>query len=196
MKNILENPFDTLKLWLKTASQNSAVKEPAAMVLSTVGDLKPDSRVVLAKEVCDDGIIFYTNTLSVKGKQLSQNSQCHLLFYWDSLSRQVRMQGKVSLIDREKTIEYWETRSRQSQLSQWVSKQSQFLESRNLLESLVQKADQEFEGRKIPCPKNWSGYFVSIDQVEFWQEREHRLHDRFLFTQNKNGDWKSQRLYP
>jgi len=192
----IKDPFDKLKEWMKQATQNSEIKEPTAMVLSTVQGVQPDSRVVLAKEICKDGIIFYTNIFSQKGQQLHQNPHCSLLFYWDSLFRQIRMQGKVSLVSRQKTLEYWKTRSKESQMSQWVSKQSHFLENRNCLELLVQKAQKEFEGKPVPCPENWSGYFVFIESFEFWQGRDHRLHDRVVCNQNKDGSWSSQRLYP
>ena len=105
------------------------------------------------------------------------------------------MHGKASLISREKTNEYWKTRPRQSQLSQWVSQQSEFLESRDFLEKQVNEAEKKFKDKEVPCPPKWSGYFVSVNQFEFWEGKDHRLHDRFLWTL-KGENWLSQRLYP
>ncbi len=192
-----KNPFEILKIWMEEAKAHPSIKEPTAMVLSTVDSHSfPCSRVVLVKEITQTSLIFYTNTKSQKGKHLAQNANCSLLFYWDPLFRQVKLQGKTQLIPREKTIKYWESRSRESQLSQWISKQSTPVESREILISKIEEAKKQFIDQSIPCPEDWSGYSVSIQRIEFWQGRDHRLHDRFLFSKVKDKTWNIQRLYP
>ena len=192
-----KDPFKILQKWMEFAQKSESIKEPTAVVLSTLnGGGGVDSRVVLAKELTPKGLIFYTNTQSQKGCQLTQNPLCSLLFYWDSLARQVRLKGKAQQVSREKTIQYWNSRSKESQLSQWVSRQSASVHHREILENEVVCAARKWNQKTVPCPKNWSGYCVDIDRFEFWQERSHRLHDRFVFYKKEEGLWNIQRLYP
>lgn len=191
------DPFKILRQWMELAQSSDSIKEPAAVVLSTTTvSGEPDSRVVLVKEQAPAGLIFYTNTKSQKGRQLARSPHCSLLFYWDSLSRQVRLKGKAQLASREKTIKYWSSRPRESQLSQWVSRQSAPVSGRTALEAEAADAAEKWSGRSIPCPENWSGYCVNVYSFEFWRERDHRLHDRFVFHKKKEGLWNIQRLYP
>ena len=190
------NPIDLLKTWIHTARTHSAIKEANAAVLSTLNsNQKISSRVVLIKEITKDGLIFYTNKTSCKAKQLNQNNQCALHFYWDPLFRQASIQGKARPLSKEKAISYWETRPIESQLSQWISKQSLPVKDRETLEQEVQTSRLQFKNKKIPCPEHWLGYIVQIEQIEFWMGRDHRLHDRFLFIK-KEAQWNIKRLYP
>ena len=190
------NPITLLKTWVHEAYAHSAIKEANAAVLSTFSlDQKISSRVVLIKEITKEGLTFYTNQTSQKGQHLNHNDQCTLHFYWDPLFRQASIQGKASPMSREQTISYWKTRSIESQLSQWISKQSSPVRDRNILLEEVQKARSQFKNKTIPCPEHWLGYFIQVEQIEFWVGREHRLHDRFLFTQ-KESQWVVRRLYP
>ena len=192
-----KDPFEILKAWLKTAQAHPSIKEPAAMVLSTVDHQGcPDSRVVLVKEITKTDLVFYTNIKSPKGQQLAQKAYCSLLFYWDPLFQQVRLKGRVQRVSREKTLEYWKTRPKQSQISQWVSQQSMPLNSRSTLSAQIKEAEQQFMNQLVPCPENWCGYSVFIQGVEFWQGRDHRRHDRFVFERKEDQTWNIQRIYP
>ncbi len=195
----VKKPYDPgalLKEWMNTAHNHPEVKSANAAVLSTLSiDQKISSRVVLIKDILKEGLVFYTSQNSRKGRQLSQNNQCAMHFYWDPLFRQVFLQGRVRPASREQTLSYWKTRSVESQLSQWTSKQSSPVKDRKTLEQEVQQARLQFKNKKIPCPQHWKGYLTLIEKIEFWIGRDHRLHDRFLFT--KKGDqWIAQRLYP
>ena len=188
-------PFPILKNWLDKAKKGQTLSEPWSMNLSTSFRNKPSSRIVLLKEVKKEGLIFFTNHLSQKGKEMEQNPFVACTFYWNHLKRQVCIKGSVKKIKRSESLKYWKTRTRDSQLSQWISKQSQTVKNRKTLEDLKRQAHQKFKHKTIPCPKHWGGYFLSVSEIEFWQERNHRLHDRFLF-QKKAQKWKVQRLFP
>lgn len=188
-------PFTLLKKWLKRAKQEKNLYEPWAMHLSTSFRSRPSSRVVLLKEIKKEKLMFFTNYLSEKGKELQKNPYVACTFHWNNLKRQVRMKGSVTKVSRSVSLKYWKSRSRESQLSQWVSQQSNNVESREVLESLRNQAQKKFKNKEIPCPVHWGGYFVSVSEIEFWQERSHRLHDRFLFRK-KNEKWEVQRLFP
>lgn len=190
-----ENPFEIFESWFQKAKSTPGIKEPSAMTLSTCSKEQPASRVVLLKEINSDGFIFYTNYKSQKSKHLDQNPQASLLFYWDPLGLQVRVSGLAHKVKREISEEYWGTRPRGSQLSQWISHQSEIAESREQLEGLVEQAEREFEGKPIPCPKDWGGFVLIPKVFEFWIGRENRLHDRFKFTR-QDGDWAVVRLFP
>lgn len=195
----IKKPYDPVALlntWMNTAQTHSTIQSANAVVLSTLNsNQKISSRTVLIKEITKDSLIFYTNQTSLKGRQLKQNNQCTLHFYWDPLFRQASIQGKARPISKEKTTAYWETRPIESQLSQWVSKQSSPVKDRETLEQEVQTARLQFKNKQIPCPKHWVGYSVKAEQIEFWLGRDHRLHDRFLFIKKKD-QWTAQRLYP
>lgn len=195
----IKEPYDPIKLlktWMNTAEAHPAIQSANAALLSTLNSNKKiSSRTVLIKEITKDSLIFYTNQTSCKGRQLKQNNQCALHFYWDPLFRQISIQGKARPAPKEKALSYWETRPAESQLSQWVSKQSSPLKDRETLEQAVQTARLQFRNKKIPCPEHWIGYSIQVEQIEFWVGRDHRLHDRFLFTKQKN-QWSTQRLYP
>ncbi len=165
------------------------------MVLSTSYKRKASSRVVLLKKVNQGRLIFYTNYLSEKGRDIAHSSWTAVNFYWPQLSQQIRIEGKAQKLSRKQSVLYWKTRSRSSQLSQWISKQSQEAESRQQLKNLKKAAERRFKNKEIPCPKNWGGYAVSIQKIEFWKNRDHRLHDRFLFKKKGSG-WEKQRLFP
>lgn len=190
------NPMALLKTWVDEAYAHSTIKEANAAVLSTFSlDQKISSRVVLIKEIAEKGLIFYTNQTSQKGQHLNKNNHCTLHFYWDPLFRQTSIQGTVHIVSREKAISYWNIRPVESQLSQWISKQSSPVKDRKTLIKEIQEAHLKFKNTKVPCPEHWVGYSVQVEKIEFWIGREHRLHDRFLFT-CKETQWTVQRLYP
>ena len=189
------NPLVVLDQWLKKALKIPHLKEPWAMVLSTSYKRKVSSRIVLLKQVRQGELFFYTNYLSSKGKDMENNPLTAVNFYWPQLDRQIRIEGQVKKISRKKSILYWKTRSHTSQISQWISKQSQKAVSRKQLENLKQTAKKKFHNKEIPCPKHWGGYALRIKTIEFWIKQDHRLHDRFLFEKTARS-WKKQRLFP
>ncbi len=179
------------------AQQASQISEPTAMILASASPQgEVTTRTLLLKELGPEGLIFYSNYQSEKGRQLAENPQASLHFYWDPLFRQVRIQGTVQKLSRQKSETYWRSRDRESQLSQWVSRQSEPLEEGKSLDQLVQEARNQHEGREVPCPKHWGGYLLKPELMEFWVGRPHRLHDRVRFLRQDQNLWKSQQLYP
>ena len=191
------NPLRVLDFWLKEARsyQEPSHRGTWPMLLSTTYKGEISSRVVLLKEHSKAHLIFYSNYLSAKGRQIDKNPLVAVNFYWKEMAKQIRIQGKITKTSRQKSLAYWKSRSRSSQISQWLSKQSQELESKQKLIELKQKAEQQFLNKKIPCPKHWGGYKLKIQQIEFWLEGKDRLHDRFLFKKRANK-WHIQRLFP
>ena len=200
-----QDPFGQLSEWLAKAEACS--QEPLSMVLSTLNyssSIYLSSRVVLFKEFKDQKIIFYTNYKSVKCRSLSLSFVrpfCALNFYWPQLKRQIRIEGPMQKTSREKSVAYWKTRPKESQLSQYISKQSTSLVSRQILETEYAQVSQEFQGSPVPCPPHWGGVAVSPYLIEFWEEKPHRLHHRLQFQSRrgwfqKNRIWKSRLLYP
>lgn len=191
-----KNPLEVFKIWAQEASAGSTLNEPLAMALATVsatGELH--NRIVLLKKITEEGLIFFTNYNSSKGADLDSNPQAEVVFYWDHLLRQVRIGGRVEKTSRKVSEDYWRSRARESQLSQWVSHQSVPVKSREILEEQVKQARLTFEGKDIPCPAHWGGYLLKPDRIELWTGASGRLHDRFYFRKDGSG-WTSHRLYP
>ena len=178
---------DVLKLGLN---------EPNAMILATSDKkAKPSARVVLLKELSRKGLTFFTNYSSRKGKNLSENSLASLLFYWAELERQVRIEGKIKKLLKKESQKYFDTRPLESRLAAWASEQSSVISDRDILEKRFQKFKEQFNGKKIPMPKNWGGFILVPEYFEFWQGRENRLHDRICYKKQKRK-WKIFRLAP
>ena len=192
------HPVKILDKWLKLALKTPSLRKDKTwfMVLSTCYKNQVSSRVVLLKELSPRGeMIFYTNYLSSKGRQIKKNPSAALNFYWPELSKQVRIEGALLKTSRQKSLQYWKSRSRQSQVSQRLSKQSQKLSSKKELLDLKEKTEQKFKNKAIPCPIHWGGYRLKIKKIEFWLEGKDRLHDRFLF-EKKQSSWRLKRLFP
>lgn len=187
-----DDPFKQFSKWFEQARQ-SDVHEPNAMALATVdGENQPCCRIVLLKAV-DHGLIFYTNYRSRKGEQLSNNPNAAATFWWDRLERQVRIEGRTEKIESEISDAYFLSRPPGSQISAAVSPQSQQLESYQQLLDLKQAVDAE----NLVRPAHWGGYRIIPLRFEFWQGRENRLHDRFVYTAGKiSGEWHIARLAP
>ena len=185
------NPIRQFERWLEDA-QTADLKEPTAMVLATAG---PSARVVLLKEVNEDGFVFYTNYESRKGQELKTNPNCALTFYWAELERQVRVEGRAEPVAREKSEEYFKSRPRVSQLGALASQQSAVISGRTELEERVKELGARY-AENVPVPENWGGYCVRPVRIEFWQGRSNRLHDRILFQKEGEGTWQRQRLSP
>jgi len=194
-KDVDPDPFKQFSVWFEEASA-SITGEPNAMVLSTAGsDGKPSSRVVLLKGFSADGLIFFTNYKSHKGKQLEENPHAALLFFWGELERQIRIEGIVEKLGSAESEEYFSSRPRLSQISALASGQSSVVEKRIILEDKFHALDKLYENQSIPKPEHWGGYLVKPEYFEFWQGRRSRLHDRISYRMD-SGVWKIERLSP
>ena len=189
------DPFPLFSKWMNDAKL-SELNDPNAMSLATcTPDGHPSVRIVLLKRVDERGFAFYTNGDSRKGSELRENRFAALCLHWKSRQRQVRVEGSITELPPEDVDAYFKRRHRQSQIGAWASQQSRPLESR---EELL-KRTAEFEAKfpnEVPRPPYWTGFVVKPTKIEFWQEQEYRLHDRFIFTPAAEGKWTSQRLYP
>jgi len=193
-KNVKANPFDQLSVWLEEAI-NSDLIEPNSMILSTSGkNCKPNARVVLLKEISDGGLVFYTNYESKKSKELKENPNASILFFWRELGRQIKILGKVKKVSRKESEEYFKTRPYESKIAAWISKQSSEIPSRDFLVEKFDEYKEKFE-QDVPLPPYWGGYALFPTYFEFWQGRLNRLHDRIVYKKQKN-DWKIFRLAP
>ena len=188
------DPVKLLDQWLGEALA-AGVEEPNAMVLSTVDSLgQPSSRMVLLRGLSERGIDFFTNYTSRKAVEMADNPQVALLFHWPELHRQVRIEGEAVLLDKKASADYFAQRPRDHQIGAWASPQSATIPDRTAIEENWKRYEKHFDGQEVPCPSFWGGYLVSLRQMEFWQGRESRLHDRFRFYFNEG--WKVERLAP
>jgi pyridoxamine 5'-phosphate oxidase len=182
------------KLWHALLGQSPA--DVNAMTLATVdAHGRPSTRTVLLKGVDARGFIFFTNYASRKGRELTDNPNAAITFYWPELERQVSVAGRVSRLPREESEAYFKSRPRGSQLGAWASDQSSPVESRAVLEQKWREFEAKFPGA-IPLPPHWGGFVLAPERIEFWQGRPSRLHDRFGYTRQANGSWQIERLSP
>jgi pyridoxamine 5'-phosphate oxidase len=191
-----DDPHDLFDAWLAEA-RASEPNDPAAMALATAGAAgRPSVRMVLMKGHDRRGFVFYSNLDSRKGEELAANPYAALLFHWKSLRRQVRIEGAVEAVGDAEADAYFASRSRDSQLGAWASDQSRPLAARDAFERRYEEVRARFEGRDVPRPPRWSGWRVVPEQIEFWSDRPHRLHQRRLFTRIADGGWSEGLLYP
>lgn len=189
------DPVAQFRQWFDEAMAARAL-DPNAMSIATVGaDGQPSLRTVLLKYYDAAGFVFYTNLESRKAREIGQNPQVALLFYWAELSRQVRISGPASRTTAAESLRYFLTRPRDSQIGAWVSAQSSVISGRAVLEGKFLELRQKFAAGEVPLPSFWGGYRVQPTSLEFWQARENRLHDRFLYTRTADG-WSIARLAP
>ena len=189
------NPVEQFKDWFGQAV-DYGVPLPNAMALATATrDGKPNVRFVLLKDVSEEGFTFYTHSVSVKGREIAENPDVALVFYWTQMHRQVRVEGRAHLLSHEEADAYFNTRPHDSRLAVWVADQSVEIESREFLESRMAEIAEQYPGESVPRPATWTGYRVVPERIEFWQGRESRLHDRLLYTREEGG-WKIVRLAP
>ncbi len=192
--DLTAHPLDLFQAWIDQAIQDNQ-DEPTAMTLSTNDMGQPDSRIVLLKEASKDGFVFFTNCISSKGKQIEANNKVALNFYWSKMERQIRVKGTISRLNEAQSENYFKTRPRESQIGAWASNQSQEIKNRNEIEENFEHFSQLNEGKEIKKPENWGGYIVSPTEVEFWQGRPNRLHDRFRYYLT-GKEWIIKRLSP
>ena len=191
------DPMDLFGVWLEQAHK-SEVNDANAMVLATVdANGMPDCRTMLLNGLGPDGFVFYTNTMSSKGIQLAANPKAAIQFHYKSSRRHLRVLGEVSQLSDEQADTYFQSRPRGSQIGAHASLQSQPLASRDELAERVESLTRQFEGKKIPRPAHWTGFTIIPLYIEFWQDGEFRLHDRFVYRRKSSGDsWKAERLNP
>ena len=193
---VANDPIEQFMSWFKEA-QGSGVVEPNAMTLATVAqDGRPSARVVLLKGVGDDGFIFYSDYRSRKARELETNPHAALVFWWHELERQVRLTGTCVRHHSRSSDAYFATRPRGSALGAWASEQSSVLESRKALETQLDDVEARFADVPVPRPPHWGGFRLEPNEIEFWQGRPSRLHDRIVYTRTPEHGWRIARLSP
>lgn len=196
IKDLNKNPFKQFESWFNDAI-NENLLEPNAFSLSTVGfDMMPSIRTVLLKYFDNEGFVFFTNYESKKAKQIEQNPKVAALFTWLALERQIKIEANIEKISKADSLKYFLSRPKGSQLGAWVSRQSETISSRALLEQKFDEMKRKFLNKEIPIPSFWGGYILKPIRIEFWQGGEDRLHDRFLYEIQENGNWTISRLAP
>lgn len=194
-EDLRQDPIDQFEAWFREAC-DAKTPDPNAMAVSTVDEKhRPYCRMVLLKYFDERGFAFFTNLSSNKATHISGNENVSLLFFWPELGRQVSVRGIAAKIPGKETLRYFLTRPRGSQIGAWVSAQSSVISSRSLIETKFDEMKRKFANKEIPLPSFWGGYRVVPKEVEFWQGRANRLHDRFLYSRQDHG-WRIERLAP
>lgn len=191
-----KNPVRQFEAWYRQTIE-TGIHEPGAMTLATVdAEGQPWQRIVLLKLFDELGFVFFTNYESRKAKQIAENPKVSLHFPWHAFGRQVKITGVAEKITTAESLSYFVTRPRGSQIGAWASEQSQVIKSRTILEAMFDSMKQKFASNEVPLPPFWGGYRVKPKTFEFWQARDSRLHDRFLYQKDASNNWFSERLAP
>ena len=194
---ISDNPMELFQKWFFEIDNHFAIDEGNAMTLSTIGlDGYPVNRIVLLKKYTYEGFIFYTNYRSNKAKAIAENSNVCVSFFWHSAERQIIIKGKAEKIAENLSDGYFESRPRGSQLGAWASNQSEVIDSRESLDNKLKFFEDEFEGKEVARPEHWGGFIVKPVEMEFWQGRPNRMHDRIRYKLQEDYNWKIDRLQP
>ena len=195
--NCPENPIELFHQWFLNADASEMVDEANAMNISSIGlDGFPKNRIVLLKKYTWEGLIFYTNYNSEKGKAIAENNNICLSFFWAGLEQQIIIKGNAKKLAENLSDGYFESRPDGSKLGAWASKQSSVVASREELDNQLKNFEERFDGKEIPRPKHWGGYLVKPISIEFWQGRPNRMHDRIRYSLQKDFSWKRERLAP
>ena len=193
--DLLPDPLEQFALWYEEAQQ-SPIALPHAMALATAdAQGRPSARMVLLKECDQRGFVFYTNSHSHKGQDIAQNPRAALVFHWEPLRKQIRVEGNVEQVSSEEADAYFATRPRGSQLGAWASPQSEHIRDRTELERETSRLEAHYAAEDVPRPPHWNGYRVCPDTLEFWVDRSSRLHDRFEYRRTPTG-WQISQLAP
>jgi len=193
--DLAASPLEQFERWFKQAVSN--IPDANAMTLATASsDGAPSGRMVLLKDADAQGFVFFTNYDSRKGRELEKNPRAALVFPWHALARQVIVEGRIEKISAEESDAYFATRPRDAQIGAWASHQSEILEAREALEKRLREVGDRFKGQTIPRPPHWGGYRLIPAQIEFWQGRANRLHDRLRYVKSGDGGWMIERLAP
>ena len=193
--NMPHNPMEVFNVWLDFAI-NSGLTEPNAMTVATAtADGKPSARVVLLKEVNDNGFVFFTNYMSRKGRELIVNPQVAIVFDWHNLERQVRVEGRAEKLSSEESEAYFNERPEDAKIGAWASPQSKIVKDREELEKHLEEIEEQFEDMPVHRPSHWGGYLIRPSVIEFWQGRPSRMHDRIVYYKTEDG-WTMHRLAP
>jgi pyridoxamine 5'-phosphate oxidase len=190
------DPIKQFANWF-TAAIEANIRDVNAMSLATASAAgRPSVRIVLLKGFDQDGFMFFTNYESEKGRQLAENPQAALAFYWIELDRQIRISGKTTRTPREESERYFHSRPLGSQLGAWASRQSEPVDGRRILDARMAQITERFTGKPVSLPPHWGGFRLTPDHMEFWQGRPNRLHDRFRYSLEDDGTWLLERLSP
>lgn len=196
-ENLPEDPINLFKTWFLETEEFGTAAEVNAMTVSSIGlDGFPKARVVLLKQYTYEGFVFYTNYNSEKGRAIAANPNVCLSFFWYEMERQVIIKGKAEKVPANMSDGYFESRPEGSRLGAMVSPQSEVIPSREYLKNNLKELEKQYEGREIPRPEHWGGYIVKPVEVEFWQGRPNRLHDRIRYKLQEDFSWKVERLAP
>ena len=190
------DPFVQFSRWYDDALEHGQLQPDAMVVASSTGDGRPSARMVLLRGVDARGFCFFTNFDSRKGRELEANPRAAIAFHWPEVLRQVRATGSVVRVSDEESDRYWYARPRESRVSAWASAQSDVVASRADLEAQVDDVEARFAGGDVPRPPGWGGFRVVPGELEFWQHRDDRLHDRLRYTPEADGSWRIERLQP
>jgi len=190
------DPLAQFAAWFKDAVEADEVLPEAMTVATTTRSGEPSARMVLLRGVDERGFGFFTNYDSQKGRELAENPRAALVIYWPKLGRQVRVVGAVARQTPEESVAYFHSRPLASQLSAWASPQSAVIPNREVLEDAVAAMAKKYEGAPVPLPRNWGGYRLIPQRIEFWLHRDNRLHDRLRYTRQAKGGWRIERLAP
>lgn len=190
------DPIRMFQRWLRMARETDVLDAHSTTLATADKSGRPSARIVLLKQADEAGFVFFTNYESRKGRDLSQNPQASMVFYWPQLERQVRVEGRVERVSETDSDEYFAVRPKGSQIAAIVSSQSRVIASRDVLEKKYRQLLVDFESTSPQRPANWGGYRIVPDAIEFWQGRVNRLHDRFRYSRQPGGGWKIERLAP